>query len=45
MAFGDLPLLFSGFFGGLPIQGIGQGNSADLQIWAALSSPFFNLSD
>jgi len=43
-AFGDLDSSFMGITMQSPLQGVvGQGNGASPQIWAAVSSPIFNM--
>jgi len=42
-AFGDSDISFAGMPTGTPLQGIGQGNGAGTQIWAAVSSPIFDM--
>jgi hypothetical protein len=41
--YGDSTLSFGGDLWLTPIQGVGQGNSAGHQIWAAVSTPILNL--
>jgi len=43
MAFGDSKKFFLGTRNGCLIQGVGQGNGVGLQIWVAMSFPFFDL--
>jgi len=43
MAYGDSQQSANGNSWGKPIAGIGQGNSASPPIWAAVSSPMFNV--
>jgi len=42
-AFGDSDRSFTGTTTQSPLQGVGQGNGAGPQIWAAVSSPIFNM--
>lgn len=42
-AHGDSTRFFEGQLTGLPLHGVGQGNGAGPQIWAAVSSPLFDL--
>ena len=41
--YGDSKIGFSGALWAVPIQGVGQGNGAGPQIWAAVSTPVLNL--
>jgi len=43
MAFGDSDRSFTGTTSSTPLQGVGQGNGARAQIWAAVSSPIFDM--
>jgi len=43
MAFGDSEISFMGTATQTPLQGVGQGNGAGPQIWAAVSSPIFDM--
>jgi len=43
MAFGDSDCSFTGSTMQTPLQGVGQGNGAGPQIWAAVSSPIFDM--
>jgi len=42
-AFGDSECSFTGTAMQTPLQGVGQGNGAGPQIWAAVSSPIFDM--
>ena len=41
--FGDSTIGFTGALWAVPIQGVGQGNGAGPQIWAAVSTPVLNM--
>jgi hypothetical protein len=41
--YGDSTISFGGDIWLVPIQGVGQGNGAGPQIWAAVSTPVLNL--
>jgi len=43
MAFGNSDLSLTGTLLGIPLQGVGQGNGVGPQIWAAVSSPIFDM--
>jgi len=42
-AFGNSTLSFTGTTLGTPLQGVGQGHGTGPQIWAAVSSPIFDM--